>query len=104
MIMTPDWIGPQLFSESKVLVREAKKPKSLDLLRMESLHEGLCVQIMHIGPYADEGPTLKDMHENFIPDHGYAERGKHHEIYLGDPRKTAPEKLRTVLRQPIRKL
>jgi len=60
------------------------------------------VQIMHIGPYADEAPTLARMHNEFIPGNGYEKAGKHHEIYLSDPRKVAPDRLRTVLRQPIR--
>src|SRR4051794_11685466 len=54
--------------------------------------EGLVAQIMHIGPYAAEGPTIERLHR-FIADHGYRCAGKHHEIYLGDPRKTAPERL-----------
>ncbi len=68
---------------------------------MERYAEGLSVQIMHIGSYDDEGPALDRMHHEFIPQNGYVEAGKHHEIYLGDPRKTAPEKLKTVLRQPV---
>ena len=64
--------------------------------------EGLSAQIMHIGPYAAEEPTIARLH-SFIRDNGYELNGKHHEIYLSDPRRTAPEKLKTVLRQPIRK-
>ena len=60
------------------------------------------MQIMHIGSYDDEGPTLGRMHHEFIRGHGYEMNGKHHEIYLSDPRKVAPEKLKTVLRQPVR--
>lgn len=102
MIMTPDWITPEMFSASIEHVRKAKNPAALELLRLETYAEGLCVQIMHIGPYADEGPTLAKMHNEFIPQNGYVENGHHHEIYLGDPRKVAPEKLKTILRQPIR--
>ena len=58
---------------------------------------------MHIGPYSAEGPTIERMHR-FIVENGYQPAGKHHEIYLGDPRRTAPEKLRTVLRQPVRRV
>jgi hypothetical protein len=68
------------------------------------LDEGLCAQILHIGSYDDEGPTLKRLHEDWLPANGLTETGKHHEIYLGDPRKVAPEKLRTLLRQPVRKI
>lgn len=103
MIMTPDWISPELFSETIEVVREKKNPVALDKVRLESYDEGLSVQIMHIGPYADEAPTIARMHKEFIPENGLVENGHHHEIYLGDPRKVAPEKLRTVLRQPVKK-
>jgi len=58
------------------------------------------VQIMHLGPYAEEGPVIKKMHD-YIDQNGYKRRGKHHEIYLSDPRRTAPEKMKTILRQPV---
>ena len=103
MIMTPDWITTELFAETLELVRKGKNPIALDQVRLESYHEGLCVQIMHIGSYDDEGPTLMKLHNEFIPENGYVENGKHHEIYLSDPRRVAPEKLKTVLREPLRK-
>lgn len=103
MIMTPGWISYEMFSDSHKLVRQGKNLAALDKVRLENFHEGLSVQIMHVGSYDDEAPTLMKMHEEFIPKNGYLENGKHHEIYLGDPRRTDPEKLRTVLRQPIRK-
>lgn len=62
--------------------------------------EGLCAQIMHTGPYRDELPTIATLHE-FIEASGRTPRGKHHEIYLSDPRRTAPEKMKTILRQPV---
>lgn len=102
MIMTPDWITPEIYRLG--LERAGKKnPPALDRIRLESYHEGLSVQIMHIGSYEDEGPTLARLHHEFIPENGYQMAGKHHEIYLGDPRKVAPEKLKTVLRQPVQK-
>jgi len=104
MIRTPDWITPDLFAEALEQVRGGKNPTSLDKVRLERYHEGLSVQILHIGSYDDEGPTLIKLHNEFIPQNGYAENGKHHEIYLSDPRRVAPEKLKTVLRQPIRKI
>jgi hypothetical protein len=104
MIMTPDWITSEVFSEALGLVRKSKNLPSLDQVRLESYLEGLSVQIMHIGSYDDEGPILMKMHTEFIPENGYVENGKHHEIYLNDPRRIAPEKLKTVLRQPIRKV
>jgi hypothetical protein len=103
MIMTPEWIHVEIFDEAIVQVRQAKDPASLDKVRLERYHEGLSVQIMHIGSYDDEGPILSQMHSDFIPNNGFVENGKHHEIYLSDPRRVAPEKLKTVLRQPVLK-
>lgn len=80
---------------------EAKKPSpALPAVRLESFTEGLSVQTMYIGPYSDEGPTILRMHA-WIAENGYVETGSHHEIYLGDPRRAKPDKLKTVLRQPI---
>ncbi len=103
MIMTPAWITAEIFNEAVQQVRKAKDPSSLDLVRLEPYHEGLSVQIMHIGSYDDEGPVLAQMHSDFIPNNDLVENGKHHEIYLSDPRRVAPEKLKTVLRQPVLK-
>jgi hypothetical protein len=102
MIMQPAWITPEMYAEAVQQVEAAKDLPALRGLRLETYHEGLSVQILHIGPYDDEGPTLQRMHDEFIPQSGYEMAGKHHEIYLSDPRKVAPEKLRTVLRQPVR--
>ena len=102
MIMQPDWITDGMFTD--ILENTiAKKGNPPDTLRFESYDEGLSVQILHIGPYSEEGPTLARMHKEFIPDNGLVWTGHHHEIYIGDPRKSAPEKLKTVLRQPVRK-
>ena len=82
----------------------AKKPEiDYAAVRLESWKEGRCVQILHVGPYAEERPTLERLHA-FLTAEGYILNGKHHEIYLGDPRRTAPEKLKTVVRQPVRRL
>jgi hypothetical protein len=102
MIMQPDWITAELFKEALDLVKKGKNPVALEKIRLEGYEEGLCVQILHVGPYADEGPILARLHTEYLPQNGYAEEGKHHEIYLSDPRKTAPEKLKTVLRQPVK--
>jgi hypothetical protein len=104
MIMTPDWVTAEIFDNSVEQVREAKNLLSLDKVRLEHYHEGLSVQIMHLGSFDDEGPVLAEMHSEFIPGNEYIENGKHHEIYLSDFRKVSPEKLRTVLRQPVRKV
>ncbi|WP_417582970.1 GyrI-like domain-containing protein [Pelagibacterium sp.] len=102
MIMVPDWIGPAMIVAAIETARTKKRPVALDRLRVEALAEGKAVQVLHIGAYDDEGPVIARMHNSFIPELGLVPVGRHHEIYLGDPRKTAPEKLRTVLRQPVR--
>jgi len=102
MIMQPEWITSEMFEETHEQVRQGKNPVSLDRMRFERYEEGLCVQILHVGPYAEEAPVLANLHTKYLPENGYIEAGKHHEIYLSDPRKTAPEKLKTVLRQPVR--
>jgi hypothetical protein len=102
MIMQPSWISAGQF-ESAVQQVEAKKSLlALPQLRLEMYDEGLSVQILHIGSYDDEGPVLEEMHHQFIPEQGLEMAGKHHEIYLSDARRTPPEKLKTVLRQPVR--
>lgn len=101
MIMTPEWVGPEMFAAAVEKVRAKSAPKSLDAIRLETLDEGTCVQTLHVGSYDDEAPLLDKLHHEFIPEHGFAMVKKHHEIYLGDPRKVVPEKLRTILRQPV---
>ncbi len=101
MIMQPEWITPEMFTQAVAEAQKSKGLPALSKMRLERYSEGLSVQIMHIGSYDAEGPTLARLHHEFIPQNGYVESGKHHEIYLGDPRKTAPEKLKTVLRQPV---
>ncbi len=102
MIMQPEYVTLELFEEVLAEVRRKKGLPALDRVRFETLHEGLSAQIMHIGPYAAEEPTIARLH-GFIRDNGYELNGKHHEIYLSDPRRTAPGKLKTVIRQPVRK-
>lgn len=104
MIMQPGWITIDMFEEACKHVEKSKNPSALKKLRLESYQEGLSLQIMHIGSYDDEAPTLARLHNEFIPQNGYIEAGRHHEIYLSDPRKVPSEKLRTVLRQPVRKM
>lgn len=79
--------------------RKGKAPAG-DRLRLEVLDEGDAVQVMHHGPYADEGPTIAALHA-WIADAGLALRGRHHEVYLSDPRRVAPERMRTIIRQPV---
>ena len=103
MIMQPEWITEAMFAKA-VKATTAKLGDPPPSLRFEDFEEGLSVQTLHIGPYADETATIKRLHEEFLPAHGLTETGHHHEIYIGDPRRSAPEKLKTVIRQPVRKL
>jgi len=100
MIMQPDQVTQALFDEAVAKVQQKKDLPGLVKLRLERYHEGRAVQIMHLGPYAEEAPTIQRLHA-FARDNGYQLRGKHHEIYLSDPRRTAPERMRTVIRQPV---
>lgn len=102
MISQPDWITEHEAAAAVTKARAKKPIDSLDRLRMLPLAEGKCVQILHIGPYDDEAPTLHRLHHEFLPDHGLTFNGDHHEIYLNDARRTDPAKLRTILRQPVK--
>lgn len=103
MIMQPEYVTKDLVTKAFEQVEKKKNPPALSKMRFESFHEGLSAQIMHIGPYSAEGPTIKKLH-SFIKEKGYEFDGlvqKHHEIYLSDPRRTAPEKMKTIIRQPM---
>ncbi len=100
MIMQPEWVTAELFSEALGELGKKKALPALEQMRFASSHEGRCAQVMHIGPYAAEEPTIARLYA-FIHEHGYERRGKHHEIYLSDPSRTAPDKLKTVIRQPF---
>lgn len=101
MIMQPDWLEPDHFAAAHEQVTANGAPKKLGEVRWGTLHERRCVQTLHVGSYDDETPVLEEMHGTFIPEQGLRMTGIHHEIYLSDPRKVAPEKLRTILRQPV---
>lgn len=101
LIVQPEPVTREMVDRA---IREAGQKKDLPALprlRFETFHEGLCVQIMYLGPYSGEGPTIHQMHHEFIPQNNLVERGRHHEIYLGDPSRAAPEKLKTILRHPV---
>lgn len=103
MIMMPDFVDEASLQRARG--KAAEKLGSIsESLRLETLEEGVCLQALHIGSYDDEGPLLAKLHNEIMPAEGYDFAGRHHEIYLGDPRKTAPEKLKTLLRQPVRKV
>lgn len=104
MLPLPEWITDQQISDARESVAAKKNPPALGLVRVLELTEGLCVQILYRGPYVDEAPVLARMHNEFMPEHGLEFNGDHHEIYLSDPARTAPEKLKTILRQPVRRV
>jgi hypothetical protein len=108
MIMQPDLVTPEIFAGA--LAQLCKKKGDLPVfarLRLERFGEGLCIQTMHIGPYAAEPATVEKM-QTYMQENGYQDLvglgGKHHEIYMGDPRRADPAKLKTVLRHPIEKI
>lgn len=102
MILQPEHINAAMVAEATETVRKKKNPPLLGAIRFEAFDEGKAAQIMHIGSYADEPPTIRRLHE-YIDANGYALTGKHHEIYLSDPRKVDAEKLKTIIRQPVQK-
>jgi len=104
MSLVPEWIDTDHFERARQAVAAKGGSPAIDRLRMEELAEGRCVQTLHIGSYDDEASVLDDMHHRFIPGAGLRMRGLHHEIYLTDPRRTAPERLRTILRQPVERV
>ena len=99
MIMRPDFITKADFSKARETAKKKKDNPFLDTVRFESFSEGKTAQIMHIGPYSAEGPNIQRIH-NKIKEIGGKLSGRHHEIYLSDPRRVAPEKMKTVIRQP----
>ncbi|MFA5832333.1 MAG: GyrI-like domain-containing protein [Bacteroidota bacterium] len=100
MMMQPNLVTKGLFDDAIEAVQKKKNLSAIHKLSFETFNEGKCAQIMHFGPYRDERPTIDRLH-NGISQQGYKRTGKHHEIYLNDPRKSAPEKLKTIIRQPI---
>lgn len=100
MIMQPEFVTPSVIKQAKEQLSKKKNLPLLDNIRLETMNEGLCAQILYIGPYNAEPPTIIKLHTE-IKDRGYKLHGKHREIYLNDMRRTAPEKLKTIIRQPI---
>ena len=102
LISQPDWVTDDSIQEAKQAALAKKGLPTIADVRRETLHEGTSAQLLHIGPYDDEGPALARLHHEYLAANGLRMTGQHHEIYLGDPRRAAPEKLKTVLRQPVR--
>jgi hypothetical protein len=101
MIVTADWVDQAMFDQA-VAMTSGRLGEPPDGLRLERFAEGTSVQIMHIGPNSEEAATIARLHHEFLPAHGLIAHGRHHEIYLTDPNRVAPERRRTVLRQPVR--
>ena len=101
MLRQPEFVTHEMVVEARPEVQAKKKMDEPLDVAFEPYAEGLAAQIMHFGSYAEEDPTIARLHQ-FIQENGYQPHGLHHEIYLGDPRKVAPEKLRTIIRQPIK--
>lgn len=101
MIMQPDFVSASMVEDIRQEVARKKNPVALPRVRFEVFAEGPAAQVLHLGPFSEEGPTITRLHA-WIEEAGYQLSGKHHEIYLSDIRKAAPEKWRTVLRQPLR--
>ena len=100
MIMQPKLINKTLFKAAVKQVKEKKALPAIDLIRFESFKEGKCAQTLHIGPFSEEGPTVQRVHD-YIVEQGSELTGKHHEIYLTDIRRAAPENWKTIIRQPM---
>lgn len=104
LLMQPEWIDAELVDAARRTVDAKGAPARVHDIRFETLDEGLCVQTLHIGSFDDEAPVLARLHDEFIPANALRETHHHHEIYLSDPRRTAPAKLRTILRQPVERM
>jgi len=104
MILTPDWIDSETVEAQREKVAAKKDLPALSGVRLADYEEGFSVQVLHIGSYADEAPLIARMHEDYIPGNGLVPDGKHHEIYLNSPTRVAPGKLRTIIRQPVRRV
>lgn len=100
LLMVPGWVPGELIEAARGAAAVKIAPGLIDRIRADLIDEGLCAQTLHVGPFADEGPVVEQLHRA-VEDAGLEMSGRHHEIYLSDMRRTAPEKLRTILRQPV---
>jgi hypothetical protein len=101
LLMVPDWIEESAVASAVQRVAAKDPPARLDDVRLETLAEGRCVQTLHVGSFDQEAEVLAHLHHEVVPAHGFTLAGRHHEIYLSDFRRTAPDKQRTILRQPV---
>ena len=103
LVRQPDWVPADVVDRARDQV-QGRRLAALERVRSCTLDEGRCVQTLHVGSYDDEAPLLRALHREHLPRHGLAPTGPHHELYLSDPRRTVPARLRTVLRQPVRQV
>ena len=104
LIRMPDYITSEIVQKAKLSpVKKEKEIKLTSEIAFETIHQGTCIQILHTGPYETEPVTIEKIKEK-MRQNDWAENGYHHEIYLSDPRKTSPEKIKTILRQPIKSI
>ncbi|WP_141576264.1 GyrI-like domain-containing protein [Actinomadura sp. WMMA1423] len=101
LISRPDWISDDLVDEAKRTALAKKGLPAIAEIRAETLKEGTCAQLLHVGPYDDEGPALARLHHEYLAANDLRMAGHHHEVYLGDHRRTEPARFKTVLRQPV---
>jgi hypothetical protein len=101
LVSQPDWITEDLIDEAKQAALAKKSLPTIADIRRETLHEGTSAHLLHIGPYDDEGPVLAKLHHTYLAANNLRMSGHHHEIYLSDPRRTEPARLKTILRQPV---
>jgi len=104
LISQPDWVTDAFIGQAIAAASAKKKLAALVRVRTETLDEGLSAQLLHVGAYDDEAPVLAALHDEFLAGNGLRVDGRHHEVYLSDPRRTEPAKLKTVLRQPVARL
>lgn len=100
MLRVPEAIEEELLERARIEAMRKKKLRAIQTVRVEEFHEGTCAQVLHIGPYSEELPTIETLRE-FMAEQGRAAKGRHHEIYLSVPGRTKPERMRTILRQPV---
>jgi len=101
LTLVPDWVTPEHVGTAREAVARKGGAVRVEDVRLERLEEGLSVQTLHVGSYDDEGPVLRQLHEEFVPAQSLRLTGRHHEVYLTDPRRTPASRLRTILRQPV---
>jgi hypothetical protein len=102
LIMQPDVVTPAAVEEAREELRRRRNPPGLDHVCLERFEEGLAAQVLHVGAYSQAPPVIERLHA-FVREEGYELAGKHHEIYMNDPRRTKPEKLKTILREAVRR-